>query len=263
MGDEVEVVNIAGRGGGNAWDVLHDRGRDDHVAAISSPTIITNRLLGQADIDDRDLTPIAQLCTEYLVFAVRSDATITSGARLATELATGSLAVSLAVARGNVNHMTLGAVIDRAGGAGHALEPRVFDSARFAIADLIEGTADVAVVSAASVQPELEAGLLRLLAVSAPERLSGPFKNTPTWRELGIEVEIGTWRGLVGPAGLASTAVSAWADRIDEAVHSESWREALDRYGWTPTHLGAAETQDFLARQREVFADALDGLRLL
>ena len=44
---------------------------DPHKLAINSPTIITNRLLGESTLDYAALTPLANLYTEYLVFVVR------------------------------------------------------------------------------------------------------------------------------------------------------------------------------------------------
>ena len=42
----ISLVNIPGRGGGNAWDHLRAHPGDGHVLAINSPTIITNQLFG-------------------------------------------------------------------------------------------------------------------------------------------------------------------------------------------------------------------------
>ncbi|MDP1672532.1 MAG: hypothetical protein Q8L65_05365 [Burkholderiales bacterium] len=50
---------------------------------------------------------------------------------------------------------------------------------------------------------------LRALAVSAPQRLSQLYADTPTWQELGIDCVIGTWRGVIGADGLEAAQV-AW-----------------------------------------------------
>src|SRR6202171_2730645 len=73
VGVPIKLTNIAGRGGGNAWDYLAGHPGDPHILAITSPTIITNRLLGESALDFSALTPLANLYTEYLVFVVRPD----------------------------------------------------------------------------------------------------------------------------------------------------------------------------------------------
>ena len=196
----VDVINLAGRGGGNAWDALARRHGDGTALAISSPTLITNKMLGVADVDHRDLTPVAQLCTEYLAFAVNGTAPAPSPPELARGLAGGELSVALAVARGNVNHLALGSIVTEAGGDPRFTEPRVFDSARYAVRELLEGRVDLAVVTAASLAAEVIDGSVSVVATTSAERLSGPFEAVPTWLESGFTTTIGTWRGLVaGP----------------------------------------------------------------
>src|SRR6187431_2372704 len=78
----VKVTNIAGKGGGKAWDALRARAGDPHVLSISAPPLLSNRILGVSDFDYRELTLVANLYTEYLAFIVRAD----SGIQSATEL---------------------------------------------------------------------------------------------------------------------------------------------------------------------------------
>jgi len=74
----------------------------------------------------------------------------------------------------------------------------VFDTALDAVADVITGGADIAAVTAASVLAELQAGRVRLLGISAPERLTGLFADTPVWNEQGVDCIVGAWRGVTG-----------------------------------------------------------------
>ncbi|MFZ9150363.1 MAG: hypothetical protein ACO22T_04215, partial [Burkholderiales bacterium] len=99
----VKLTNIAGRGGGNAWDYLAKFPGNPHVLAINSPTILTNRLLGESTFDDRALTPLANLYTEYIAFVVRADSPIRDGADFMQRLArdTAGCRIALATALGN------------------------------------------------------------------------------------------------------------------------------------------------------------------
>ena len=72
LAQPVKLSNIPGRGGGNAWDYLRKNHGNPHVLAINSPTIISNKLLGVAATDYSDLTPLANLYTEYPIFIVRA-----------------------------------------------------------------------------------------------------------------------------------------------------------------------------------------------
>src|SRR5258708_2477137 len=183
LGVPIKLTNIAGRGGGNAWDYLAAHAGDPHIVAINSPTIITNRLLGESALDFAGLAPLANLYTEYLVFVVRPDAGVATAEQLLTQLANdpGGIRIAFATAIGNMNHMALAKIAKQAGGDVAALRTDVFDSARYAVAHVVEGHADLAVITATSAVPELTSGVLRAIAVSAPARMAGPFGEVPTW----------------------------------------------------------------------------------
>jgi len=260
----IKLTNIAGRGGGNAWDYLAKHAGDAHVVAINSPTIVTNQLLGESDLDFTALTPLANLYTEYLVFVVRPGAAPASAAELLAALKrdAGSVRIAFATAIGNMNHMALAKITRQAGGDVRALATDVFDSARYAVKHIVDGHADLAVITATSAVPELEAGLLTAIAVSAPARMASPFAQVPTWSESGIDCVVGTWRGVIGAQGLTRAQIAFWETTLAAAINGEAWRAELARHHWTDTYLGAAATRDFLDRERGAMKTALAALGL-
>src|ERR1700722_14912331 len=265
VGVPLKLTNIAGRGGGNAWDYLAAHAGDPHIVAINSPTIITNRLLGESTLDFAALTPLANLYTEYLVFVVRPDAAIKTAQQLLTQLGNdpGGIRIAFATAIGNMNHMALATITKQAGGDAGALQTDVFDSARYAVAHVVERRADLAVITATSAVPELESGVLRAVAVSGAARMSGPFAQVPTWGELGIDCLIGTWRGVIGTRGLTAPQIAFWENALLTAVGGDAWRAELARHHWVDTYLGAAATRDFLDRELVTIKSALEALGLL
>jgi putative tricarboxylic transport membrane protein len=266
LGVPIKMTNIPGRGGGNAWDYLAQHPRDPHILAINSPTIITNRLLGESTLDFAALTPLANLYTEYLVFVIRPDATLQTAQQLLTQLGNdpGRIRIAFATAIGNMNHMALAKVTRQADGEVAALRTEIFDSARYAVAHVVEGHADLAVITATSAVPELEAGTLRAVAVSAPARMSAPFARVPTWGEMGIDCVVGTWRGVIGTSGMTTPQIAFWENTLEAAaVRSDSWRAELARHHWVDTYLGAAATRDFLDAELGTMKGALAALGLL
>ena len=265
VGVPVKLTNIPGRGGGNAWDYLADHPGDPHILAINSPTIITNRLLGESTLDYTALTPLANLYTEYLVFVVRPDGAVESAQQLRRLLGRdpSAIRIAFATAIGNMNHMALAKITKQAGGDVTALRTDVFDSARYAVAHVVEGHADLAVITATSAVPELTSGALRAIAVSAPARMSGPFAQVPTWGEVGIDCVVGTWRGVIGTSRMTASQIAFWENALLTAVRGEAWRAELARHHWVDTYLGAAATRDFLDRELGTMRSALDALGLL
>jgi putative tricarboxylic transport membrane protein len=265
VGVPIKLTNIPGRGGGNAWDYLAQHAGDPHIVAINSPTIITNRLLGESTLDFASLTPLANLYTEYLVFVVRPDSTLRSAEQLLTQLGNdpGGIRIAFATAIGNMNHMALAKITKQADGDVTALQTEVFDSARYAVGHVVEGRADLAVITATSAVPELTSGVLRAIAVSAPGRMTGPFAQVPTWGELGIDCVVGTWRGVIGTSRMTAPQIAFWESALLTAVRGDAWRAELARHHWVDTYLGAAATRDFLAAELGTMKSALDALGLL
>jgi putative tricarboxylic transport membrane protein len=260
----LKLVNIPGRGGGNAWDYLAQHAGDPHVLAINSPTIITNRQLGVSDFDDTALTPLANLYTEYIAFLVRADSAVANGDDLLARLRDPArLPIAMATAIGNTNHMALAQLARHAGAAPRQLNLHVFDSARHAVADLLQGKAEVAAITAVSAAPELAGGSLHALAVSSPQRLSGPYAQTPTWTEQGVACVIGTWRGVIGARDLSPAQIGWWDRALRTATAGAAWQDELCQHCWIDTYVDSAATRALLDRERRMLGDLLRELGLL
>jgi len=261
----LKLINIPGRGGGNAWDDLARHTGDAHVLAVNSPTIITNRMLGVSAMDDRDLTPLANLYTEYIAFLVRADSPLRSASDLLAMLGrdAGGLTIAMATAIGNTNHMALAQITRHAGGNSQALDLHVFDSARHAAADVMAGRAVVAAITAVSAAPELEAGSLRALAVSSSQRLPALYADVPTWKELGVDCEIGTWRGVIGARGLSDEQKTFWDTVLLTATTATEWRSELARQYWVDTWTGCAQMPGLMELERASLGKQLQNLGLI
>ncbi|MBX9905969.1 MAG: hypothetical protein K2Y31_16600 [Burkholderiales bacterium] len=265
VGQPLRLNNIPGKGGGNGWDYLRQHAGNPHILAINSPTIITNKQLGVADFDHAALTPLANLYTEYIAFVVRADSPIRSGADFMARLAadTAACRIALATAIGNINHMALARVTAHAGGDVKALQINVFDSALYAVADVIEHRAEVAAITAVSAVKAISAGQVRAFAVSAPQRLPRLYAEVPTWTELGVDCVIGTWRGVIGTAGLTAPQIAYWDGALRAATATAEWNAALAEKYWANTYLGGTELRAFLDRERGVMGTLLRDLGLL
>jgi putative tricarboxylic transport membrane protein len=261
----IDVKNIAGKGGGLAWEYLLQNPNDPHIVAINSAPLLTNRLLGVSEHDHNQLTPIANLYTEYVVFAARHDSAIQSAEELYRRLGddTANVKIALATALGTTNHIAAARIAQLAGGDPTKLELRVFDSARFAVADVLEGNAEVAAVTAVSAAPEITARQLVPLAVTAPLRLPGLFATTPTFAELGIDCVRGTWRGAIAPPGLDRAQIAFWEQTLIQATETAQWKADLASQYWLPSLLESEECKEFLDRESEALAVELGGLGLL
>lgn len=250
------VVDLPGRGGSNAWEALHElHGRPD-VVAVTSPTLITNRLLGESPIDDRDLNPLAILYVEPTLGLMRAADGPAGVDSIRDGLSRGDTVVSFATSIGSVNHLILVAMCRSMGIEVEDVPIVVRDSARHAIVDLVEGNAGLALVSAASALAEIGSGALLPLLAFAPARLGGGLAGVPTAAEQGIECDLGLWRGLASPPGVSGPTAALWSGRIREVVSAPSWGDLLLRQHLADSFLEGEGCLEFLEAQRS----ALGGL---
>lgn len=262
----INVINVPGDGARRVWThFIDEHPGDGHVIGISSPNLTSDYLVGIANFEHTRYTPIATLVTEYIGFAVRADSSMQTGSELLDRLgrAPGKVTVALATALGNPNHVALAKVTRQAGGDVGAPVIRMFDTALDAVADVVTAHADVCAVTAASLLAELEAGRVRVLAVSTPERLAGAFAGAPTWQEQGVDCVIGAWRGATGPAGLAPAQIAFWQRLLSQAVAQPVWRSELSRLSWSPMYQDGPALRAFLDRERSEFVAVLRELGLL
>jgi putative tricarboxylic transport membrane protein len=232
---------------------------------VSHPNLTTDRLVGLATFDHRSYTPIAMLYTEYIAFAVRSDSPLANAAALLKRMRedAASLSVALSTALGNPNHIALARVVQHAGGDARAPLIRVFDSALDAVADIVSGKSELAAVTIASTAEALAAGHVRILAVSAPERLTGVYAGVPTWSECAVDCIVGAWRGIAGAAGIGKSHVAYWESVLKSAVATQEWNDALARNAWTACYAEGEPLLRLLEEERKEMSATLSELGLL
>lgn len=248
----ITVEAKSGAGGAVAWTYLSRKEGNGHFIAISGPTLLANEILHVGELSYHDVTPIAQLFTEYTVFAVRADGPIKTGADLVQAMRTSkTLSIGVAPGFGGSNHV---AFLKLAGAA--KIDPNTltivpFRGANDSVTALLGGHIDAADATMSALAPFLHSGKLRAIAIAAPKRLTGEHADIPTWKEQGFDVVEGNWRGIIGPKNLTPAELAFWNSRVAQLVKSPEWAGFLKRYQWESDYADRAGSKRFLDRQFE------------
>jgi putative tricarboxylic transport membrane protein len=239
----VTVVNKPGGGGAVSVAYLNQHAGDAHYIAINSPNLIANDLNGRGRFTE--VTPIANLFSEYTVIAVRADSPIRDGkdfiARLRKDPA--SLAVSTPTTLGSINHLSFAVVAKNAGIDVRKLKPVVLGSGGDAVTALLGGHIDAHTGTPSSVVRMVEAGKIRVIGILAPKRMSGPYADTPTWTEQGVRAVMDTWRGVIGPKALTPEQVAFWDAALSKAVATDTWKREVERNTWVANYMNSTQTR--------------------
>ncbi len=258
----VSVSNRAGANNALAWLYLNQHAGDAHTIAMTLPNIVTNRITGTHDLNFADVTPLAQLNSETIVFSVKSDSALKSGSDLIAKLKANPASLSIAFSNiGSANHIGAGLVMKTAGFEVKKMKFVAFKGASDAVTALLGGHVDVVASSASTVAPQLQAGALRLIAVAAAKRMA-TNPAVPTWREQGVAANFSNWRGIIGPKGMTPAQVAFWDDLLGKLVRTDEWIREVAQYGWESEYLNSAESRKFLERQNEELKALLGELGL-
>ena len=207
--DKSTVVNKPGAGGRLGVVYLNQHAGDGHYVSVSTVPLLTNHINGSSDVTYTDVTPLAQLFSEYILFAVRADSPIKTAKELAERLKQDPQSLSIGVtAAGGTSHMVAGLVLSKAGGDARRMKTVVFKAGGEVTTALLGGHVDVVPAPVANLLPHIKSGKLRALAISSPRRLSGDLAQVPTWRESGVDAVFDTWRGMVGPKGMSAGQIA-------------------------------------------------------
>lgn len=260
----LNVVNKPGAGIVIGMNYLNQRPPDGHSISIISATFLGDYVSGRSQFGLNDVTPIAQLFTEYVAFAVRPESKIQSGKDLIALLKTDAASVSTGIAGGvgNHNYIALALVARGAGGDPKKLKVVSFNGGSEAITAAMGGHVDMVVSPAATLLPHAQSGKMRILAISSPSRLDGPYAAIPAWKELGANAVSSNWRTMVGARNMTPQHVAYWESALARVAKSDEWNAMLQKSLLTNDFLRSAETRKELRADYEELKTVMGDLGL-
>ena len=227
----VNVINKPGGGGAIAYTHLSQRAKDPSQLLILAPTMLTSKIMGVGQFTHRDFTPIAMLFNEYIFTVVKADSPLKSGADLIRRFkeSPDSLSVGVATAVGNHIHMGLALPMKAAGVDIKKMKVVAFKSSGQSLTAVLGGHIEVAAATFAAVLPHVTSGSLRILGVSAPQRMGGALATIPTWKEQGANAVFDSWRGIVGAKGISEAQVKYWEAAFLALSQTDEWKADIDK----------------------------------
>jgi putative tricarboxylic transport membrane protein len=214
---------------------VSQRPGDPHTLLVGTTALLTNHIMGRSKIYYADFTPIAMLFNDYVVFAVNANSSIKDGKDLVARLRSDpqSVAIGFATALGSHNHIAAGLLMKAAGGNARDLKTVAYKGSSEAITNLLGGHIDLVTTAAGNAAGHVAGGRMRVVAVAGPRRFEGVLADVPTWKELGIDLVYGGFRGIVAPKGLTPQQVAFWEDALRKATQVPEWQANLKKNYWS------------------------------
>jgi tripartite-type tricarboxylate transporter receptor subunit TctC len=103
---------------------------------------------------------------------------------------------------------------------------------------------DSSINALAVIEPHIRSGALRLLAVTAKERVP-QFADIPIMKEMGISIDMGPWIGLFAPAGIPADIVGLLHKEIDATLREPAIVEQTKKMIMIIDHMDQRNYQNF------------------
>lgn len=247
----VQVTNVPGAGGtvGLAQFVNSESGKPNSLI-VGGYVMVGAIIANQSPVSLADVTPLARLTGEYEGIVVPASSDIQTIGDLVEKLKAEPGAVSWAGgSAGGVDHIVVGQIAVAAGVDPTKINYIPYSGGGEALAAILGGQVTAGVSGTGEWQAQIEAGELRLLAVTSPERLEG--FDAPTLKESGLDVETQNWRMVAGAPAISDADKATLVDTIGKMVESDPWTAIVAQKGWQNTFLAGADFETYLAAEIE------------
>lgn len=250
---EVPVIVINKPGGGLAlsWNYLNQHPGNGHYLAMSALNLLSNQITGASPLGYTDVTPIAQLFSEYIVFTVKVESAIQTGKDFIDRIRKDPTALSLGVSpgAGGANHASVVMVMKAAGVDFRKGKFVFFNAAVDSATAVLGGHVDLCATTSSSVINHMKNGKMRIIAVAAPQRLSRDLAQMPTWKEQGVDVVVDTFRGILAPKGASAAQIAYWEDVFARLAQTDEWKAEIENRLWSENYMNSRDSRRYLEAQ--------------
>jgi len=248
----MQVVNLAGGGGGVAFaEVVNKRGDDNDLIVAASSATATRLAQGAYPGNTMDQVRwLASIGADYGVIAVAADSPINTLPELLEKIKTDPSSVSVAggSAVGGWDHLK---VLIAANAYGiddvRSVKYIAFDGGGEAVTQLLADSVQAFTGDISEAKGFVDSGDIKVIAVLAPDRLPGEFADFPTAKEQGIDAIGANWRGFYAPGNMSDEAYNAWVSKIADLYASDEWKGIMAANGLAPLDLQGEAFQEFVA----------------
>jgi putative tricarboxylic transport membrane protein len=259
----VEVFNVIGAGGTVAMArLMNERGNDDLMMTMGLGVVGATYTNG-SDIKASDATALAKLIEDPGAIFVPADSPFRTVGDFVKAWKADPAGVTIGggSSPGGPDHLFPMELAETVGVDPKAVNFVTYDGGGDLLTALLGKKITAGTSSPGELIDQIEAGQLRVLAVSSDERVEGV--DAPTLKESGIDLTFANWRGVLAPPGISDDAKNAMIRALEELHGTEQWKEALKKNGWTDAFVTGPAFEQFLVDQDNRVSSTLTELGLV
>lgn len=262
LNGNTEVFNLPGAGGTVGLGRVVNESGNGKLAMSMGLGVVGAVYTNHAPSSLTDTTPIAKLTEEPDIVVVAKDSPYQDITQLLADWKAnpGGVPVGGGSSPGGPDHLAPMLMAKAVGLPPAKVNYVPFDGGGELLASVLGGKVAFGVSGIGEYRDQIEAGELRALAITSPERMPG--LDVPTLLESDVDVNFTNWRGIVAPPGLSEGDRNKLIGLFSKLHDSPQWQEALQRNGWTDAFSVGDEFGAFLHAETERVAAVLKELGL-
>jgi putative tricarboxylic transport membrane protein len=265
-GGSFQVQNIVGGGGSSAMVDLMGKAGDEHTMMTAGLGVVGSLYSFGNDLRLHDTTPLAQLITEAEGVLVPADSPYETIDDFVADWKAdpGGITVGGGSSPGGPDHLFPMQLADAVGIDANAVNYISYDGGGPLTSALLGNKIQVGFSGLAEFEGQIEAGELRVLAVSGEERLPQPaLADIPTLQESGIDLVFLNWRGVFAPPDISDQRRDELIGYLQEMHDTSDWQQVLEDNGWTDAFVTGDDFGVFLEEQDQRVSGTLQDLGLI
>ena len=258
----IEVFNLAGAGGTVGLSrTVSEKGNGKLIMMMGLGVVgaqYTNK--SEAKLDQT--TPIAKLIEEANAIVVDKDSPYKTIEELMTAWKANpkGLAVGGGSSPGGPDHLMPMQLAQTVGIDPKEVNFIAYDGGGDLLPAVLGGKVAFASSGYSEFLDQIEAGEVRVLAVSGPSRVA--VVDAPTLTESGIDLVFTNWRGVVAPPELTDADKATLVGAFTKMHEAAEWKEVLTTNGWTDAFMTGDEFGTYMEEQTKSVEDVLTTLGL-
>jgi len=231
---------------------------------VNSTPIVIRSLTKVFPQNFRDLTLVAGTIGDYAALVVKNDSPIKSMDDFigAFKADASGVAIGGGSAPGSMDHLVPAMIVQAAGADPLDVKYVAYDAGGKAMAGLLAGETAVLSTGFSEAVGLAEAGEVRILAVTAPERLAD-YPNVPTVMEQGVDATFVNWRGFFAAPDLPEAERVKYINTLEAMYKTSEWEDVRSRNGWVNIFNPGYKFYGFLGEQEEVIGGLMKKLGFL
>lgn len=255
----IGVINKPGGSGAIGFTEIATARPNGYKIGLGTVELTTLPSLGMVSFKTDSFKPIARLNADPAAITVSADApwnTIDEFLKWAKENP-GKVRIGNS-GTGAIWHLAAAALEDK---ADVKFTHVPYDGAAPAVTGLLGHHIEAVAVSPGEVINHVNGGKLKILAIMTDERMKS-IPDVPTLKEQGIDLSIGTWRGLIVPKNTPQDIVDTLSVAAKATAEEPAFQDALNKLNLNYAWLEGAAFQQQINEQQAYFAELLTKLGL-